>query len=212
MIDIMGHTPDATTLRDLVVKRAAFGEKPFLICRDITLTYADADRMSNRVANSLIAKGIVHGDVVATVMYNAIEQALIWFGCAKIGAIYASLNVSLKKEDLAYSLNDTGAKILVVDEELAEAYISAKPLLKLDLDVFVHGAFDLIEGAAPLDELLEGEECLPDAEVVATDPVCIVYTGGSTNMPKGVLVSNLYYIAAAIRYAEIADVTEDDVH
>lgn len=212
MIDIMGHTPDATTLRDLVVKRAAFGEKPFLICRDITLTYADADRMSNRVANSLIAKGIVHGDVVATVMYNAIEQALIWFGCAKIGAIYASLNVSLKKEDLAYSLNDTGAKILVVDEELAEAYISAKPLLKLDLDVFVHGAFDLIEGAAPLDELLEGEECLPDAEVVAADPVCIVYTGGSTNMPKGVLVSHLYYIAAAIRYAEIADVTEDDVH
>ena len=102
-----------------VRSRAAFGEKPFLICRDITLTYADADRMSNRVANSLIAKGIVHGDVVATVMYNAIEQALIWFGCAKIGAIYASLNVSLKKEDLAYSLNDTGAKILVVDEELA---------------------------------------------------------------------------------------------
>ena len=55
--------------------------------------YADADRLSNRVANSLSEHGIGHGDVVATFMYNAVEQALIWFGCAKIGAVYAALNV-----------------------------------------------------------------------------------------------------------------------
>ena len=57
-----------------------------------------------------------------------------------------------------------------------------------------------------------GDETLPDADVGMTDPVCIVYTGGSTSMPKGVLAPHLYYIAAAMRYQEIADATEEDVH
>ena len=101
---------------------------------------------------------------------------------------------------------------MVVDEELADAYISAKPLLTLNPVVYVHGDVAVLEGASLLDDLLSGEEGLPDAEVGAADPVCIVYTGGSTSMPKGVLVSHLYYIAAAVRYAEIAEATEDDVH
>ena len=118
MIEIMGQTPHATTLRDLITMRASYGDKPYLICRDEVLTYGEADRRSNQVANQLLAQGIGKGDVVATFMYNAVEQALLWFGCAKIGAIYAALNVSLAKDDLAYSLNDTGAKLFVVDEEL----------------------------------------------------------------------------------------------
>ncbi len=213
MIDIMGTTPDATTLGELVVRRARiYGDKPLLICRDETLTYADADRLSNRVANSLATKGIGYGDVVATFMYNAVEQALIWYGCAKIGAVYAALNVSLQKDDLAYSLNDTGAKLLVVDEELAEHYVAAAPELEFSPEVLVHGDTTVVPGAGPLGDLFAGEESQPEAEVNGADPVAIVYTGGSTSMPKGVLVSHLYYIAAAIRYAEIAEATEDDVH
>ena len=212
MVEILGRTPHATTLRDLVVMRAAYGDKPLLICRDEVLTYADADRLSNRVANQLLARGLVKGDVVAAFMYNAVEQALLWFGCAKIGAVYASLNVSLAKDDLTYSLNDTGAKLFVVDEELAPVFNGALPSLEITPEVFVHGDPACVPGAALLDELIEGDETLPDADVGMTDPVCIVYTGGSTSMPKGVLAPHLYYIAAAMRYQEIADATEDDVH
>ena len=97
MIDIMGRTPHAETLRDLIVMRAELKDKPFLICRDVTLTYVQAHIQSNRVANRLIEHGIDKGDVVATLMYNSIEQAVIWFACAKIGAVYAALNVSLVK-------------------------------------------------------------------------------------------------------------------
>ena len=214
MIEILGRTPRATTVRDLVVMRADLGDKPYLICRDETLTYGDADRLSNQVANGLIEHGIGKGDVVATLMYNAVEQALIWFGCAKIGAIYAALNVSLVKDDLCYSLDDTGALMLVVDEELAPAYNAAKDNLKTAPKILVHGDVAAVPGpdTLPFTELLSGDESLPDVEVVAADPMCIVYTGGSTSMPKGVLVSHLYYIAAAIRYADIAEAGEDDVH
>ena len=51
-------------------------------------------------------------------------------------------------------------------------------------------------------------ESLPDADVKSTDPMAIVYTGGSKSMPKGVLVSHLYYIGTSIRYAEIAQETK----
>lgn len=214
MIEIMGRVPVAETLRDLVVLRAALGDKPFLICRDQTLTYADADRLSNRVANSLTNLGIAKGDVVATFMYNSVTQALVWFACAKIGAIYAPLNVSLVKDDLAYSLNDTGADLLVLDAELASAYDAAAPALERTLQLFVEGDHSAVTAASAksVDVLLAGDESLPDAQVSGTDPMAIVYTGGSTSMPKGVLVSHLYYIGAAIRYGDIAQATEDDVH
>lgn len=214
MVEIMGHVPDATTLRDLIGLRASYGDKPFFKCRGEVLSYADTDRLSNRVANRLLAHGVGKGDVVATFMYNSVAQALIWFGCAKIGAIYASLNVSLAKSDLAYSLNDTGALMLIVDEELAGIYTASRPELELNPRILVKGDPSVIadEGVLPYEDLLEGGEELPQAEVHGTDPMCIVYTGGSTSMPKGVLVSHLYYIGAAIRYAEIADATDADVH
>ena len=215
MIRILGKTPHATTLKDLLVLRAAYGEKPLLICRDEILTYGDADRLSNRVGNRLQEHGVGKGDVVATFMYNSLAQALIWFGCAKIGAIYAPLNVSLVRDDLAYSLNDTRPVLLVLDAELAAAGNAALPLLDVHPEVLVHGGDpSVIDGGSALsfDDLLGGAETLPDVEIKATDPMAIVYTGGSTSMPKGVLVPHLYYIGAAIRYAEIARASEHDVH
>ena len=212
MIDIMGRTPHAETLRDLIVMRAELGHKPFLISRDVTLTYVQAHIQSNRVANRLIEHGIDKGDVVATLMYNSIEQAVIWFACAKIGAVYAALNVSLVKDDLCYSLNDTGANLFVVDEELSPAFIAARPKLTVSPTVLVLGDNGVVDGALPYEFLLGDDETLPDIYVTAADPLCIVYTGGSTSMPKGVLVSHLYYIAAAIRYGDIAEAGQDDVH
>jgi crotonobetaine/carnitine-CoA ligase len=213
MTRMLDYEPHALTLRDLVVMRSANGSKPMLICRGEVLTYAEAHARSSEVANRLLEFGVCKGDVVATFMYNSVAQALIWFGCAKIGAVYAPLNVSLVKDDLAYSLNDSGARLLVLDEELAPAYNACRAGLVRELQVFVHGAIGAVQGgrALPFDRLLGGSSQMPDADVRPTDPAAIIYTGGSTSMPKGVLASNLYYIAAAIRYGEIAGAKPDDV-
>ena len=174
----MGQTPHATNLRDLLILRAEYGEKPLLIIRDRFLTYADADRLSNIVANQLMKYGVRKGDVVATFMYNSLEQALIWFGCAKMGAVYAPLNVSLVRDDLAYSLNDTGATLFILDEELTPAYNAAKSLLTFDPKVFVLGDIASVENtqAELFENLTKGNAELPDIEVKSTDPMAIVYT------------------------------------
>jgi carnitine-CoA ligase len=211
MTKILQYEPFAGTLRDLVTLRAQLGAKPMLIIRDEPITYAQADSQSNEVANRLLELGIRKGDVVATVMYNSIAQALVWFGCAKIGAVFASLNVSLVKDDLAYSLDDTSAKILVLDEELAPAYKAASSSLRTAPLVFVLGNASTVPRAQPFEKLLGASSNLPAADVHPTDPAAIVYTGGSTSMPKGVLVPHFFYMAAALRYGEVAQVGPDDV-
>ena len=116
-------------MRDVFLARASLGDKSLLICESETLTYGDADEQSNRIANSLSGFGIAKGDVVATLMYNSVEHAAVWLACVKLGAIFASLNVSLAPKELVYSLGDTGAKLIIVDNELIDVYSLARPEL-----------------------------------------------------------------------------------
>ena len=111
----------------------------------------------------------------------------------KLGAIFASLNVSLAPKELVYSLGDTNAKVLIVDNELIDVYKEARPN-------FTHQPVEILwrgsntNGFIPFDNLYEGDNVLPDVEIAPNDPMSIIYTGGSTSMPKGVLAPHLHYI------------------
>lgn len=200
-----------TNMRDVFMARASLGDKPLLICDDETLTYRDAHERSNRIASSMAAYGIGKGDVVATFMYNSIDHAAIWLACVKAGAIFASLNVSLAPDELVYSLGDTDAKMIVVDNDLIDVYQQARPgFAHVPVEVLWRGPDSPDFVAFPT--LLDGDDVLPDVAITPNDPMSIIYTGGSTSMPKGVLAPHLHYIAAAERYKEITQSQPDDVH
>ena len=210
---VLDHDVEVTNLRDLISTQSRLGKKPLLICGEETLTYEDADLQSSRIANQLIGLGVTKGDVVGTLMYNSVAQLLIWFACAKVGAIYAPLNVSLVKTDLTYSLNDIAPKVFVVDTGLLDVYETCLPDLPVRPIEVAHGTGERGPGQRMcFPDLLHGDGSLPDVDVQATDPAAIVYTGGSTSMPKGVLVPHFYYIAAALRYREVVRPLPDDVH
>ncbi|WP_162181179.1 AMP-binding protein [Rhodococcus wratislaviensis] len=211
------HDLEVRTFRDLIVKRAKHGEQPLLLCRGETLTYERANELSNRIANSLADQGITKGDVVATLMYNSVDHALLWFACAKLGAIWAPLNVSLNRDDLIYSLTDAGARMVVVDSELLTAYELARSSLPDGTLEYIWRSPDSDEsvnvtGYTEFSDLLAGQATLPEVIITPDDPLAIVYTGGSTSMPKGVLVSHMYFIGAAMRYRDIVEPRADDVH
>lgn len=200
-----------TNMRDVFLARASLGDKSLLICESETLTYGDADEQSNRIASSLSGFGVAKGDVVATLMYNSIEHAAVWLACVKLGAIFASLNVSLAPNELVYSLSDTGAKLIIVDNELIDVYSLARPEL-VDQPIEVLWRGPARRDYLAFSTLLDGANVLPDVELAPNDPMSIIYTGGSTSMPKGVLAPHLHYIAAAERYKEITQSQPDDVH
>ena len=210
-MQLNGIELEHTNMRDVFLARRSLGDKALLICDDETLTYAAADEQSNRIASSMAAHGVVKGDVVATFMYNSVDHAAIWIACVKLGAIFAALNVSLAPNELVYSLGDTNAKMIIVDHDLIEVYQQARPgFTHVPVEVLWRGP-DL-DGFIEFPKLLEGGNALPEVELAPNDPMSIIYTGGSTSMPKGVLAPHLHYIAAAERYKEITDSRPDDVH
>jgi crotonobetaine/carnitine-CoA ligase len=201
-----------TNMRDVFMARTVLGDKALLICEGETLTYADADERSNRIASTMAGYGIAKGDVVATFMYNSVDHAAIWLACIKLGAVFASLNVSLAPNELVYSLGDTNAKMIVLDHELIDTYSQARPEFDSSLVEVLWRGPEALAGFIAFPELLQGQNVLPDVALAPNDPMSIIYTGGSTSMPKGVLAPHLHYIAAAERYKEITQSQPDDVH
>ena len=208
-----GTELEIDNIRDLLLERANLGDKPLLICGTEILTFGDADERSNRVAQSLTGLGIGQGDVVATFMYNSVDHVVIWLACAKLGAVWASLNVSLASKELCYMISDTGAKLVVIDNEVLDIYLKIRVEVQPGLIEIIWGSRSSESyGFLPFETLLDGRNVLPDVDIAPSDPMAIIYTSGSTSMPKGVLVPHLYYLGAALRYQEITKADSEDVH
>src|SRR4051794_2162408 len=94
-LQLNGHALEASDLAGLIRARSALGSRPLAIVDGQTLAYGDADERANRIASSLRALGVGKGDVVATLMANSCDHICVWFACAKLGAIWAPMNVAL---------------------------------------------------------------------------------------------------------------------
>lgn len=206
---------NAATVKTLVAQRRVLGSKPLAIVDGVTLTYEQAAELSSRIAYALSLNGVGKGDVVATYMHNSIDHICVWFACAQIGAIWAPLNIALVNLDLAYTLQDAGAKAIFVDAELFENYAqvaesnSGGPLVVVRGDSRGPGNG---QRRIAFEEMVRSSGPVPTVEVSPADPAAILYTGGSTGLPKGVVVSHVWFMAAALRYQELFQPEPDDVH
>lgn len=211
---LSGVTLEAATIGDLVALRAANGDKPLLWVGDDMITYRQAHERSDRIAAGLAELGVEQGQVVSTLMYNSIDHLAVWFACAKLGAIWSPINVSAINRDLSYTLNDSTAPVLIVDPEFVEPVAALRHETPDVRVVVARGDAQAAKraGMVPWERLLASGSPPPAVEVHPTDPMAIMYTGGSTGMPKGVLVPHLYYFANAMRYGRAAHPTSEDVH
>ncbi|HEX4110672.1 MAG TPA: AMP-binding protein, partial [Solirubrobacteraceae bacterium] len=178
------------SLRGLLERRVdALAKKPFVIWRGVAHSYAEIDARANRVANALLARGLGPGDRVAIMMGNSPEWVALWLGTAKIGAVAVTLNSAYKGEGLAYLLSHSRPRVLAIDAELA-------PRLEM-LDVWLPEVH--IDGG----ELLDGSDGRPpEADLSLGSPCSILYTSGTTGPPKGCLLPQGQYLAAAHLHAD----------
>jgi acyl-CoA synthetase (AMP-forming)/AMP-acid ligase II len=161
-----------------------------------TLTYAEFDALSTRIANALIARGIAAGDRVAYLGRNALEFYPVMVGLAKIGAVLVPLNWRLTAEDLAYQIEDAGARLVFSDAEFASA-------LPADLPVILREAgFEAFAAS--------GSDAPLAHEVRPEDVIIQAYTSGTTSRSKGVLVTNATYLYS-LRVAGELTIDDGDV-
>jgi acyl-CoA synthetase (AMP-forming)/AMP-acid ligase II len=153
-------------------------DKPALVCEDQVLTYGELDARTTRLAHALAARGVGPDDRVAIMLPNSIEFFEVWAAATKVGAPVVLVNWHLKRDELAYILEDSGAKLLVAHAELLEF---AEPAAKATgCALLVVGRGDAYEGAIAA---APAEPPLPIAGLGSP----IFYTSGTTGRPKGVV-------------------------
>ena len=178
-----------TGLADLVrVHGRDRPDTPALIAGDQTVTYAELDARSNRVAQAFSAAGVGFGDRVAILDRNGLAFFDVVFGLAKLGAVGVPVNWRLTAPEIAHVLTDSGATAVVVGAEFADR------LIGLDAAVTVIPVES--GGAAPsLDDWAAAHPALDPGVVTGPDDVVLLmYTSGTTGAPKGVMLSNANYV------------------
>ncbi|MEJ7765339.1 MAG: class I adenylate-forming enzyme family protein [Acidimicrobiales bacterium] len=179
-----------SSLRAMLELRAAeLGRRPFLSLPDADLTYAETDELANKVASVLTGLGYGAGDVVMVRALNGWATVAAWFGCSKIGAVYLPLNALLTGEPLRQVMAHSRGRILLVQDSLVGDIDAVRDGLADLRDVVVVGGPG--GGAPRLEDLLEEAVNRPPSPL-ADDPGAptkLMYTSGTTGVPKGVVLS-----------------------
>jgi long-chain acyl-CoA synthetase len=176
------------------------------------LTHLQLNRSINRLANALSALGINKGDRVATLLPNCLELLEVYWACAKIGAVVVPLSVLLRAKTVASLLQDSDAVLMVTNSSFREAVDSIKP----ELPNVAHDRYVLTDGTGigyrdyrTLKEAAGDEE--PDVEVHSDDPFNIMYSSGTTGLPKGIIHTHGIRAAYCTSFASAYRMTPEHV-
>src|SRR5215218_8810210 len=96
------------------------------------ISYAEFDRRIGRAGGWLVSHGIGAGDVVAVLMKNSAAFLELVFATSHIGAVFLPINYRLSADEVGYIVGNSGARILIVDEELASIAAGGAPVVLLD--------------------------------------------------------------------------------
>lgn len=200
---------ELATVKALVEAQArALGDRPLFRFKAQVFSYEQANHEANRLAHGLAELGVGQGDRVAFLLPNRPEFLFAWFALAKLGAVMVPLNPLLRKEALEYSLRDSGSKAVVFDASTRANYEEVRSSLQ-----DVRHAIALDEAppwALPVQDARSGNLQDPPTEVGPADVMCILYTSGTTGMPKGVMLPHFSYLNTGREFVSVTGLGRED--
>ncbi|MEZ5375956.1 MAG: long-chain fatty acid--CoA ligase [Acidimicrobiales bacterium] len=175
-----------------------------------SFTYADLDRRVDAMASYLLSLGIGRGDRVAVLAHNGVEYFDIQFACARTGSICVLLNWRLTVPELEYILNDSAPALLVHDIEFGESAGELQRRCSIEHLLSIDGgteSSDYEQALAPFD----GQKA-PRADLTHDDVITIMYTSGTTGLPKGAMITHGMNFWNAVNLGTPVGVGIDTVH
>ena len=188
-----------------VAKRALLNPKTEAIV-DITSgrrqTYVELDARCNQMGNALLSGGLETGDRVATLLMNGPEFIETFFGAAKVGGVIVALNWRLVADELSFILTDSAAGTLVFgtafNEVVSELHSRGTDGTQITRWIHVEDAADRPEFAEGYEDMMSASSAAPIASTAGGDDLLFVmYTSGTTGLPKGAMHSHTRRCGAA---------------
>ncbi|NKB36026.1 MAG: AMP-binding protein [Gammaproteobacteria bacterium] len=166
-------------------------EHPAVIEAGKSISYTELENRTNRLANYLIESGLQHGDRVAMLARNCTEYVEVELAAAKAGLIVAALNWRLSDRELAHCASLVEPKLIICQQEFSENLEG--------LDLPEHQSVSI--GKNYEDCLAASSDLYPGLPVDPEDGLVILYTSGTTGLPKGALISHRAMIARGACFA-----------
>ena len=208
-LDVFKNIPE--NLGELYRKGLVAGDKDFLVYQNERFSFEEAFDLARRMARVLLEQFQVKpGDSVAVCARNSPEWCISYMAISLMGAIVVPMNSWWKGPELKYGLNDSGSKLIFIDParlSLLEPFLGELNVeivqIKPELETVFPEFYELAKSVEPL-----SDEEVERIGVKADDNATIMYTSGSTGMPKGVLSSHRSIISALYTWKFVKEINE----
>jgi carnitine-CoA ligase len=214
----MSVDKSAWTVSHVLARQAAErGNAPFLQVQDNPpVSYADTDRMANRVARGVATLGIQPGAKVGVMLPNGLEILYAWFGLSRVGAVSVFINTAYKGIFLEHVLNNAEAEVAIFHRDYLPVLAESLPALPKLKRIYVvgGGALPTLPGVvlAPWDSLLADSDTQVETQVTYRDIGAIMYTSGTTGPSKGVLMPHAHLYLFGHEEARWLKLVPEDVY
>lgn len=182
-------SPKPLLIPDILAQNQAYlGSKPAVIVDDDVVTWAEFGCGTSRAANALLATGLSHGDRVVVLMKNSYEMVEAMFGIIRAGLVAVPLNVSIADEAITVMVRNAKAKAIIASGE----HVHRVEELRSQVDELVGDRF--IAPDSTVDGWLDyaairdaASNLLSDINIEPEDECNIIYSSGTTGLPKGIV-------------------------
>ena len=177
-----------------------------------SFTYPQTNDRVNRLSHSLTSLGLSKGDKLAVLLENSIEIIELYLATAKTGIVIVPINFRLTPVEVAYIVENSDAKAIVVHDQFTETTDAIRTGLKNIPAENTIVVGEPKEGYRPYEEfIMDAPESEPPADVKPEDTWILIYTSGTTGKPKGVVRTHETHIAFYLINAVDFGYTEHDI-
>lgn len=181
--------PPPRTVADVLRRRALTSpDRTAIVCDDRTWSFAEVEARANRAARAVMASTAA-GDRIALLDSNSDAFYALLFGVARCGRVLVPINFRLTDHEIAYILNDSGARVLVLGREFAGRAAGLRAACPA-IDTVVVIDDTIAEARRYSDWLDAGDASDPAEDGDETTPVLLVYTSGTTGRPRGATLTH----------------------
>jgi fatty-acyl-CoA synthase len=188
--------------------------KRALIFEDCPFTYQEVNHRTNQLCHFLLGLGVQRGDRIFVLLYNCHQYIEIFFALSKIGAILVPLNWRLAGPELEFIIKDSGSRMLIFEPEFEEVMASIRPSLNLSDGDYISVGSPCPAWAKDYEKgLQENPIHEPGLDVPSgdLDPHILMYTSGTTGVPKGAILSHRKTFFNALNSDIFYNLTSEDI-